>query len=234
MAQVIFITGTGTDIGKTYVSGVLARALTKAGLNCGYFKPVLSGAYTVDNIMNPGDCEFVIKTGRLNQKPTEAVSYIFEEAVSPHLAATHLGIEIDKYKILSDFKEIKRQFDYVIVEGAGGITCPIKLDKTIYLMSDLIKDLGTDCILTADGGLGTINSVLLTVDWAVKRGINIRGIILNRFKYNDKMYKDNIKSIEKLCNIPIVGLVKDKSLDIDLRGYKLTELFSGEKNGLAD
>lgn len=228
MVKKIFITGTGTDIGKTYVSGVLAKAVTLEGNSCGYFKPVLSGAVLKDGILHPGDCEFVINTGGLKQEPAESASYIFEEAVSPHLAARHTGIQIDKNKILSDFHSAESCFEYLIVEGAGGITCPILMDNQVYLMSDLIKDMELECIIVADGGLGTINSVLLTVAWAKNRNIYIKGVILNRYKYNDKMYEDNIKSIETLCNLPVLGLIKENSLEIDLRGHKLSELFSGE------
>ncbi len=228
MAKMIFVTGTGTDIGKTYVSGVLVKSISNQGKKCGYFKPILSGAVYDNGVLHPEDCEFVIKAGSLKQKAAEAVSYIFEEAVSPHLAAGHLGIKIEKEKILADFESIKHRFDYLVVEGAGGITCPISLEGEPYLMSDLIKDLKLDCLLVADGGLGTINSVLLTVQWAKGCNVNIKGIILNRYKYGDCMYEDNIKSIEKLCNIPVIGLVKEGSTDIDMRGYELTELFSEE------
>ena len=228
MGKKIFITGTGTDIGKTYVSGVLARTMKAKNLNCGYYKPVLSGAVLKDGVLHPGDCEFVIQTGGLEQNAQDAVSYVFEEAVSPHLAAKHTGIKIDKNKILSDYNRIGKEFEYLIVEGAGGITCPIVLDDETYLMSDLIKDMEIDCLIAADGGLGTINSVLLTYEWAKKCGINVKGVILNRYIYGNTMYEDNLKSIEKLCGIPVTGLIKESSLDIDLRGYELSDLFSGE------
>ncbi len=227
MKRVVFITGTGTDIGKTYVTGILARYLRNKDLNCGYYKPVLSGAILENGELHPGDCEFVIKSGRLNQKSLESLSYVFEEAVSPHLAARHLGIKIDKKKILQDFSKAKSKSDYLLIEGAGGITCPIVFeDNETYLMSDLIKDMKVNCILIADGGLGTINSVLLTCEYAKARAININGIIFNNYKYNDLMYEDNIKSVEKLCGIPVVGLVENGKFDIDTRGYKLEDLFS--------
>ena len=226
MTKVIFITGTGTDIGKTYVSALIARSLTLGGYNCRYYKPVLSGAVMRDGVLHPGDCEYVIKTGMLKQVPSDSASYIFEEAVSPHLAALHSGVKIDRYKIFEDFERAKQGCDYLIVEGAGGITCPLLLeDDNNYLMSDLIRDMGLDCLVAADGGLGTINSVLLTCAWASSKNINIRGVIMNRYRYFDKMYEDNIKSVEKLCAIPVLGVIEENGLDIDTRGYKLSDMF---------
>ena len=227
MTKIIFITGTGTDIGKTYVTGILARYLRNKDLDCRYYKPVLSGAVLENGELHPGDCEFVIKSGELNQKPLNSLSYVFEEAVSPHLAAQHIGLKIDKKKIFQDFSNAKSKCDYLLVEGAGGITCPIILEHNeTYLMSDLIKDMKANCLLIADGGLGTINSVLLTCEYAKARNIKIIGIIFNNYKYNDLMYEDNIKSVEKLCGIPVVGLVENGKFDIDTRGYKLEDLFS--------
>ena len=88
MTKGIFITATGTDIGKTYVSALIVKSMRKAGLNCGYYKPALSGAQTSkDGTLIPGDCAYVFKTAGLNLQPENYVSYIFKPAVSPHLAA---------------------------------------------------------------------------------------------------------------------------------------------------
>ncbi len=225
MTKVIFITGTNTDVGKTYVSAALAGMLTADGERCGYYKPVLSGAVMSEGVLHPGDCEYVIKTAGLNQISRESASYIFEEAVSPHLAAKHAGVVIDKYNILADFEMAKEKYEYLIVEGAGGITCPLSLENDRYLMSDLIKDMGLDCLIIADGGLGTINSVLLTYTWAKNKDINVKGIILNKFKYGNAMYEDNIKAIECLCSVPVLGLLENNGTEIDTRGYNLSDMF---------
>lgn len=156
MTKCIFITATGTDIGKTYISALIVKKMREEGLNCGYYKPILSGA--VNGI--PGDCKYVTETAGLNCNPMNCLTYCFEEAVSPHLAAKRQNIVISKEKILEDFKSKQQEYDYLLIEGAGGITCPINIENK-YLMNDLIKDMGTDIVIVADGGLGTINSVLL-------------------------------------------------------------------------
>lgn len=210
MTKCIFMTATGTDIGKTYVSALIVKKMRQNGFNCGYYKPVLSGYTEGEN-----DCKYVIDKSGLDKKPTDCISYCFEEAVSPHLAAQRQGVKIQKEKILKDFEKIKKEYDYLLIEGAGGITCPLDLDNG-YLLDNLIKDMNTDIIITADGGLGTINSVLLTCEYAKSKGINIQGIILNNYQDNF-MYEDNKKSIEKLTGINVITTVKKDDNDIDIK-----------------
>lgn len=214
MTKCIFVTATGTDIGKTYISGLVVKKMREAGLNCGYFKPVLSGAIKEGNELEPGDCRYVVETAHLDCKPMDCLSYCFEEAVSPHLAAERLGIKIDKNKILKDFEQKKQEYDYLLIEGAGGITCPINLENN-YLMYNLIQDLNCGVVIVADGGLGTINSVLLTVEYIKNRGINIEGIILNNYQDNF-MYEDNKKVIEDLTGLKVIAQVKRNDSDIEI------------------
>lgn len=218
MTKCIFITATGTDIGKTYISALIVKKMREEGLNCGYYKPILSGA--VNGI--PGDCKYVTETAGLNCNPMDCLTYCFEEAVSPHLAAKRQHIVISKEKILEDFKSKQQEYDYLLIEGAGGITCPINLENK-YLMNDLIKDMGADIVIVADSGLGTINSVLLTVEYAQKRNLNIRGIILNNYKDNF-MYEDNVISIEKLTGLNILTTVQRNDTDIKINKKIFKEL----------
>ncbi len=222
MTKCLFITATGTDIGKTYVSALIVKKMRELGLNCGYYKPVLSGAIRKNNELIPGDCKQVIDTSGLNCKPMNCLSYCFEEAVSPHLAAERQNQEISKDKILEDYDNKKREYDYLLIEGAGGITCPINL-KNNYLMNDLIKDMNTSIIIVADGGLGTINSVLLTVEYAKNRDIPIIGIILNNYVDNF-MYEDNARVIEDLTGLKILAKVKKNDTDIDINNTIFEEV----------
>ena len=157
----IFVTATGTDVGKTYVSGLLVKYLRDNNINCGYYKPALSGAIRQsDGSLLPGDCDFVVKTAGLDERPGDCLSYCFEEAVSPHLAAIRQGVRIEKEKIQRDFQKKFQKYDYMVVEGAGGITCPFNMNEEILPLPDVIKALDFDILIVADGGLGTINSVL--------------------------------------------------------------------------
>ena len=216
MTKGIFITATGTDIGKTYVSALIVKSMLKAGFNCGYYKPALSGAQTSkDGTLIPGDCAYVFKTAGLNLQPENYVSYIFKPAVSPHLAAQIENKPIKLEKIKQDFERIKKEFDYLLVEGAGGIVCPFNTEAGI-LLPDVIKSLNLDTIVVADAGLGTINSVVLTAEYAKHHGINIKGIILNNYDQTDIMHRDNKIMIEKLTGLKVLAEVEKDAKSIDI------------------
>ncbi len=211
MTKGIFITATGTDVGKTYISALIVKKMRQLGYNCGYFKPAMSG-------IEKGklcDVEYVFKTAGLSGNPMDFVSYPFEEALSPHLAAKRSGKEIKIDKIISDFKRVCSIYDYVLVEGAGGIVCPFNIsDKHTLLLPDVIKSLGLDIIVIADAKLGTINSTVLTVEYARCCGISVSGIILNNYDENDFMQVDNKFQIEKLTGEKIITTVRNNDKDI--------------------
>lgn len=226
MVKSLFVTATGTDIGKTYVSGLLVKKMREYGLDCGYFKPVLSGAVMENGELTPGDCKFVVDTAGLNCKPLDCLSYCFEEAVSPHLASSRQGVVISADKILADYKAHSQKYDYVLIEGAGGITCPLSVEEDkIFLLSDLVKLMGTDVLLVADGGLGTINSILTSIEYIRNRGIKIAGIILNNFDNDSFMHRDNKEMVERLTNIRVVAIVGKDEKDIEISKQDLEVLF---------
>ena len=217
MSKNIFITATGTDIGKTYVSALIIKKMREAGFNCGYYKPVLSGVVEKDGKLIESDCNYVINTAKIPIEADDCVTYWWKEAVSPHLASVRAGQKIDIERIKRDFNNKQNKYEYLLTEGAGGITCPLRLeDGEKYLMRDLIKELGSGTIIVADGGLGTINSILLTVEYARKYDIKIEGIILNNFDSNSFMHQDNLKQVEYLTGIKVISTVSKNQNDIDL------------------
>ena len=217
MSKNIFITATGTDIGKTYVSALIVKKMREAGFNCGYFKPVLSGVVQKNGKLIESDCNYVVDTAKIPATADECVSYWWEEAVSPHLASQRAGINISTEKIKLDFEKKQTQYDYLLIEGAGGITCPLRVQNgEKYLLKDLIKDLGVSIIIVADGGLGTINSILLTVEYAKQNDINVEGIILNNFNPDNFMHQDNLKQVEYLTGIKVISTVTKNQTDINL------------------
>lgn len=222
MSKGIFITATGTDIGKTYVSALIVKSMRKSGLNCGYYKPALSGAEIVGNKIIPGDCNYVFKQAGIEKNPNDYVSYIFKPAISPHLAAIKENNPIKLEKIKNDFKRIQQEYDYLLVEGAGGIICPFNIEDDLIL-PDIIKGLNLDVIIVASAGLGTINSTVLTTEYAKDKDINIKGIILNKYDENNEMHRDNLKQIEYLSRIKVLATVKENDQYINLE--KITPTF---------
>jgi dethiobiotin synthetase len=211
MTRGIFITATGTDVGKTYVSALIVKKMKELGYNCGYYKPALSGADAP--VLN--DCEYVLKkSGSDIKNAKNFVSYLFQPAVSPHLAAKMENNPIKLSKIKNDFARIKSDYDYVLVEGAGGIVCPFNIEENL-LLPDVIKGLGLDILIVASAELGTINSTVLTVEYAKNHGINVRGIILNNYNENDFMQKDNKEQVENLTGIKVIATVKKNDDEIE-------------------
>ena len=224
MTKAIFITATGTDVGKTYISALIVKKLRELGYNCGYFKPALSGAEVVDGKIIPGDCDYVLKQSGINVPTENYVSYIYKTAVSPHLASEIENNPIKIEKIKSDFERIKKEFDYVVVEGAGGIVCPFNLGEDKLMLPDVIKALGLDIIIVASASLGTINSTVLTAEYAKYHGINVKGIILNNYDERDLMQKDNKIQVEALTGIKFIAAVKKDEKDIEDLSYIFKEV----------
>lgn len=217
MSKNIFITATGTDIGKTYISALIIKKMRECGYNCGYFKPVLSGVVEKNGKLTESDCNYVVKTANIPISADECVSYWWKEAVSPHLASVRANEEINISFIKKAFKEKQKQYDYLLVEGAGGITCPLRLENNEkYLLKDLIKEFETNVIIIADGGLGTINSTILTVEYANIHNINVEGIILNNFNPNSFMHQDNLKQVEYLTGKKVIATVENNQKEIKL------------------
>lgn len=225
MTKGIFITATGTDAGKTYVSGLLVKKLRDNGINCGYYKPALSGMEERGGKLIPGDVDFVLKTAGIDDEPQKYVSYSFKPAVSPHLAAQIENNPIKLSKIKADFDNIKQNFDYIVVEGAGGIICPFNLTEEKILLPDVIKELKTDIIIVAPASLGTINSTFLTVEYAKSQNINVKGIILNNYTDGDIMQEDNKKVIEDLTGVKVIATVKANEKDLQIDTEDLLRVF---------
>ncbi len=225
MTKRIFITATGTDIGKTYISGLIVKKMRENAYNCGYYKPALSGAEMVNGKLIPGDCAFVLKTAGIDKEPDKVASYIFKTAVSPHLAAEIEGVSIKKDKILNDFNNLKKEYDYIVIEGAGGIICPFNLKEEKILITDIIKMLNCDVIIVANTTLGSINSTVLTVEYIKSLGIHIRGIIINNYDENDFMQVDNKKQIEALTGIKIIAEVRENEKCLNISEENLLSIF---------
>lgn len=226
MSKGIFITGTGTDIGKTYVTGLIVKKLVDEGKKATYYKAALSGAKKVDGKLVPGDAEFVSNMAGLKEKPEDLVSYVYERAVSPHLATKFEGNPLELDKVKEDFDKYREKYDFVVMEGSGGIICPIvyEEDKKI-LLEDIVRHLGLDIILIADAGLGTINSTVLTYKYLESVGIKTNGVILNNYIDENFMHRDNLKMIEDLIPVKVLATVgkNDKELNININN--LVEAF---------
>ena len=217
MSKGLFITAIGTDVGKTYVTGLLVKRLRDAGVNAGYYKAALSGAEEQpDGSWLPGDAAFVAKLAGIPEKPENLVSYIYKEAVSPHLAALREGNPLEMEKVESDYKAALTKYDYVTMEGSGGIICPIRWDEEHILLEDIIKHLGLGVLVISNAALGSINNCVLTISYLKQKNIPIRGIILNNYDSSDFMQADNKRMMEELTAVPVLACVPPEAKEIDI------------------
>lgn len=217
MGKAIFVTGTGTDVGKTYVTGLLVKKIRDAWLDGSYYKAALSGAEPdgQGNLV-PGDAAWVKETAGLKDPLTDLVTYVYREAVSPHLAAriNHRPVELET--IREAFQKARARHEYLTMEGSGGILCPLRWDERQHLLlEDMIRALDLGCLLVADAGLGTINSTVLTVEYLQHRSIPVRGILFNRWKPGDRMQEDNRAMVEELTGIPVLACVKEGDRELE-------------------
>lgn len=203
MLNSVFITATDTGVGKTTVSAAICKILKEKGINVGYFKPVETGCNPV-----PSDAyNLSLITG---QPLEEVVLYTFENPVAPYTATLMEGKDIDIQKIIEHYNHLKSKYDFVVVEGAGGLLVPIKKNYT-YL--NLIEDLNIPVLIVSRASLGTINHTVLTVK--ALEGKNIVGIVMNGFSGKDVSEKTNPYVIEEMTGIKVLAKCSESHNPVD-------------------
>ncbi len=215
----IFVIGTGTDVGKTFVSALIVKNLLQNGVNVAYYKAAMSGNIRDENNnLIPGDALHVKKISGTNQDLGSMCPYVYERAYSPHLAARIENNQLDMNVIVKKFRNLQENYDCVLVEGSGGILCPLRIDETCEIwLEDVVKALGLSCVLVADAGLGTINAVGLTAEYLREKNIRLDGIIFNRFESGNILHEDNLRMCEKITGVKILACVGNDDSEITWR-----------------
>jgi len=229
-----FITATGTDVGKTFVTALLVKKWRDSGIDAGYYKAALSGAELRDGEWVAGDADYVKRIANLPDTQEQLVSYVYKEAVSPHLAAQKEGNPVELSKVRVDFEAATKRHEFIFAEGSGGIICPIRYDsgasrnapnnasystsgtpQKIFLV-DIMKELGLPLLIVTTAALGSINACVLTVEYARARNLPIRGIIVNRYgsSGNLEMENDNIRMMQDMTGLEILAKIKDGDSDL--------------------
>ncbi len=196
----IFIAGTDTGVGKTFVAGGLAVALKAKGINVGVFKPFESGT-----AVGHEDYKYLKKMAAVDDPEDWICPYRFEEALAPAVAAQRAGIEIDWCRMTDCLESIATKHDFIIVEGAGGLLVPLAPGKT---NTDLIRECGFPVLLVARLGLGTINHTLLSLECLQSRKISCLGVVLNQTtKETGIVEETNPQVLKDLLSVPLLGVV---------------------------
>jgi dethiobiotin synthetase len=167
----VFVTGTGTGVGKTVVAAAIARALAGEGKRVAVFKPVVTGLEEAGE----ADHELLRRAAGSEQSDKEIAPHRYGPPMSPHLAAELAGEEIEPGRLVRAAREAASVGDFLVCEGVGGLLVPL---SPRYLVRDLAVDLGLPLVVAAPPGLGTINHTLLTVEAARAAGLEIASVVL--------------------------------------------------------
>lgn len=198
----VFITATDTEVGKTAIASWLAACLKRKKIKVGVMKPVASGS--------DDDAKLLKKAAGANDSLKTINPVYFKQPLAPISAARIEKKRINLNKIFKAYNHLAKKYDFLIVEGMGGILVPLKSN---FLVADLIKKLNLPVIIVARPNLGTINHTLLTVNAAKNYGLKIKGVIINYPKPSAPnkagrlAEKTGPEVIEEISRIPILGTI---------------------------
>ena len=221
MSKGYFVTATGTDVGKTFITALLVKKWRDSGIDAGYYKAALSGAELRDGKWVAGDADYVKRIANLPDTQEQLVSYVYKEAVSPHLAARKEGNPVEIAKVKDDFDAARNRHEFIFAEGSGGIICPIRYDDQKIFLIDVMKTLNLPLLIVTTAALGSINACVLTVEYARSRGLDVRGLIVNRYgsSGNLEMEDDNIRMMQDLTGLEILAKVKNGDTDLGVQPF---------------
>ena len=208
----VFVTGTGTEVGKTVVAAAIARTLAAEGLRVAVFKPAVTG------LEEPGetDHELLRRAADSTQSDEEIALYRYAPPASPHLAAALAGERIDPERLRTTARAAAAGADFLVCEGVGGLMVPLaervmhaEREQTAppYLVRDLAAELGYPLVVAASPGLGTINHTLLTLEAARAAGLRVAMVVLTPWPSEpSEIERSNQETIAALGEVPVETL----------------------------
>ncbi len=198
----VLITATDTGVGKTFISYNLVYALKERGIRVGYLKPVETYVKEI-----PADGSLLASlTG---QALEEAVPVRYELPLAPYAGILEEGKDFSLDALREHYEKLLEKYEFLVVEGAGGIAVPIKGD---YDYAKLAKDWGLKTLLIARAGLGTINHSFLS--WYYMRSMDVEpmAIVMNGFEGKDVSERTNPKIVEELTGVKVIKIPKIQGL----------------------
>ncbi|MGZ0087004.1 dethiobiotin synthase [Caldibacillus thermoamylovorans] len=203
MGTALFITGTGTEIGKSVVTSLIALALESLGCSTCVFKPVQTGM--ADDGISFAEQHWYQQVVQLSR--FEGM-YRMEPAMSPHLAAALTGTSIEPERIAERLAALRQRYDVVLVEGAGGLAVPwCERGGRWYMTSDFVRDYELPAILVSLSSLGAIHHAVTTAAYADAQHIRLLGLVFNQFQEREIVHQNNVETIAALLRLPVLATV---------------------------
>ena len=199
----LFITGTDTDVGKTYVTAGLAVTLRKMGIDVGIMKPFAAGTPQKKGFKSE-DVEILSQAAQVTDPENLMNPQFFKMAASPYTASKSLKVKVNVNSVLSSFKKLSKLHSMLLVEGMGGIMTPILKN---YFVTNLIKDMKIPTVIVTRSKVGTVNHTIMTCKMCEKYKIPIKGIIINNFDSDGYHIKTLKRDLQSLTGVPILGTI---------------------------
>jgi dethiobiotin synthetase len=220
MVRGFFIIGTDTGVGKTVIAAALIRTIGFLGLRVCGMKPIETGCLksefrvhpptaeefrVKERVLLPSDGMFLKKMAGMDDSIDLVTPIRLANPLAPFPASEIEDTPVDIEKIKKAYAELSKKYEAIVVEGIGGLLVPIKKD---YFVLDLARDFGLPIIIVSRPGLGTINHTMLTVNYAIKEGLPVAGIIINYSLPPDSTLaeKTNPEVIKQISPVPIIGV----------------------------
>ena len=228
----LFITGTDTGVGKTFVTAAIIRLVRKAGLDAVGLKPFATGAVPTA-VRDPSSQRQRDRDGWISEdarelfeasggvEPIEAINpVLFRAPRAPKVAAEMEGESVDTVAVLESIRAVASRHDAVAIEGVGGLLVPLTADKTV---ADFAAEVGLPLLIVGRAGLGAINHAALTVNEARRRGLKVAGVILNAHAgpEEEELVQSNKGEIERLCGVRVLAALPYAARGSDAAEKKL-------------
>ncbi|KVG36624.1 dethiobiotin synthase [Burkholderia ubonensis] len=204
----LFVTGTDTEIGKTFVSAALLHGFARLGLRAAAMKPVAAGAYEQDGVWRNEDADQLDAAANVVLPPELRTPFLLKAPAAPHLAAAQEGVTLDLDTIVACHREALTRADVVVVEGAGGFRVPLTGTRD---MADLAVALGAPVVLVVGVRLGCISHALLTADAIRRRGLTLAGWVANHVDPAMSFQDENVATLrdwlDREHGAPLIGRI---------------------------
>jgi len=204
MNKGIFICGTDTGVGKTYICCQLARALKIGGVAAGVMKPFCSGSRS--------DVRRLLRAAGVRDALDIVNPVYLRYPLAPLVAARLEHRKVSLSAVTSSYRALRGKYDFLIVEGAGGVEVPV---TERFMVSDMMARFALPAVIVARAGLGTINHTLLTLQRLRQKKIKVAGIILNGRRGNSLAEKTNPQILRELTRLPVTEVKLNGTIDTE-------------------